>query len=475
MSEKKWEKASSGRRKRHGQTVTGLPKKEKVAGRKKSGLLISIKARLTRYLLLCVLIAGFASAAFIYAMACLALDQMEGGWFENQKQAERFQNQHLKDLKDYIKYHHVGLGDIDQLRTWSDMNQYVDLVVYYNGNKVFCSYAELYSDAQEDGMPPEEELYKLKLADGRVVYGELYSYDYWKYYYYICYASVAVGVVLFVGIFSGLLRRKMSYIYQIEEELRILQGGNLEYPITVQGKDEIGDLARGIETMRLSIIENMKREKLLLQANRDLVTALSHDLRTPLTTLTGYLEILNLHGEKSEAEKKRYLELSLAKSREIRQLSDELFEYFLVYGEADKMPEIQEVSVFELVEELIGSQFFYLEEAGYRLESQNSVTEASGFCSINANYMQRVVNNLLSNLEKYADIAEPIVISTRVEQGRLEIAVTNSISKEIIPHESTRIGLITCERIMGLHSGGFEKVESDSSFTVKLWLPVREA
>ena len=52
--------------------------------------------------------------------------------------------------------------------------------------------------------------------------------------------------------------------------------------------------------MRLSIIENMKKEQQMLQANKELVTAMSHDLRTPLTTLTGYLEILNMEHIRDE-------------------------------------------------------------------------------------------------------------------------------------------------------------------------------
>lgn len=440
----------------------------------KTKLWETLKARLTRYLLLCVLAAGLSAFVFIYLVTNLAFNQLEDGWFESQKQMERFQKQHLRDLKDYIKYNHVTLSEIGKLDLWCDLNRYVDLVIYYKGDAVFCSYDDLNSHAWEAEMPAEEEMYMLKLADDRVAYADLSSYDYWKYYYYICCASVVLGAILFVAIFTGLLHKKLFYIHRIEEELRILQGGNLEHPITVQGRDEIGDLARGIESMRLSIIGNMEREKMLLKANRDLVTALSHDLRTPLTTLTGYLEILNLHGEKSEEEKKRYLELSLAKSREIRELSDELFEYFLVYGEEDIKPEVQEVSAFELVEELIGSQFFYLGEAGYRLECQSRVTEHSGYCRIHANFMQRVVNNLLSNLEKYADMEVPIVITAQTGKGRLEIRVRNGISDRVIPHESTRIGLITCERIMGLHHGGFEKIESEGEFTVKLWLPLQE-
>ena len=217
-------------------------------------------------------------------------------------------------------------------------------------------------------------------------------------------------------------------------------------------------------------MENNRKEQSALQANKNLVTAMSHDLRTPLTTLTGYLEILNDMGYIDEEKKRHYLELSLEKTREIKELSDELFEYFLVYEEEQRRIDVEPVPAYELVMDLIENQFLHLEEDGYVISGDNKVDETAGNCLINPQYMRRVLNNILSNLTKYAEKNNEIKVSGKVDEGRLFIVVSNMIRANIDPHESTKIGLITCERIMKLQGGSFEAYEENGRFYDKLVL-----
>lgn len=317
-----------------------------------------------------------------------------------------------------------------------------------------------------------EYLYKLMLADGTTARADIFCYDYWKYYYYVWGLAVVIGVFLFVIILTRLIQRKIRYINGMAKELQILEGGNLEYPITIKGEDELANLARGIEQMRLSIINNMKKEQQILQGNKELVTSISHDLRTPLTTLTGYLEMLNMGNVTDEEKRKHYLELSLAKSREIKQLSDDLFEYFLIYAEDEKRIEVEPASANMLAEDLMFNQMLGLEEEGYTIEGINHISPEAGNCMINSKYMQRVLNNIISNLGKYADKEAPIEVSANVEQQFMVLRVRNKISSDFEPHESTKIGLITCERIMKLHHGEFQKYVSEGDFIVKIVIPM---
>ncbi|MBR1866930.1 MAG: HAMP domain-containing histidine kinase [Lachnospiraceae bacterium] len=431
-------------------------------------------SKLTWYLVGCVVIAGAISFASVYILAALGETFVENR-YDKEAFNIPFQKKYMKNLREYVVENEITLRNISDIKNWTDAHYYVYLAVYQNEKQIFNSdYADtgtVQSD-EETASVDMDSLYRMELSDGTVVSVEIFCYDYWKYYYYIWFACILFGITLFIVIFTNMLQTKLRYISQIERELRILEGGNLEYPITIRGTDEIGNLARGIEQMRLSIIENMKKERLLLQSNKDLVTALSHDLRTPLTTLTGYLEILNMSNGKEEQEKQRYLELSLAKTREIRELSDELFEYFLIYGEERKKLTLEEVPAYMLAVDLIENQFLSLEEAGYQLQSANYLEETAGNCRINAKYMQRVLNNILSNLEKYADRDRPVEVAVMKEQSFLVIRVRNGIRKNLEAHESTKIGLITCEQIMKLHHGEFRKYEVEDEFTVKLILPM---
>ena len=331
----------------------------------------------------------------------------------------------------------------------------------------------------EDGLDSSpllssDYLYQLKLADDTAVSVDMFCYDYWNYNYYVFVIAGLAGVIIFVVIFTRGIRRKLLYINQLEQELRILEGGNLEYPITVKGIDELGKLANGIDQMRLSIIDNQRQEEKILQANKDLVTAMSHDLRTPLTTLTGYLEILNMNNMSDNEKKRHYLELSLDKTREIKELSDELFEYFLVYEEDNRKIDLEPVPAASLVEDLIENQFLSLEEEGFIISGVNDLKDDSINCLINPRYMRRVLNNILSNLFKYAEKGEPIEVTAFQEEDNIVIKVRNVISTNLDRHESTKIGLVTCERIMKLHHGEFQYFESEGDFVVKLVIPVEK-
>lgn len=431
-------------------------------------------SKLTWYLVGCVVIAGLISFTSAYILGVLGESFIETR-YDQETFNIPFQKKNMKNLRRYVLENEITVSNISDIKNWTDSHYYVYLAIYQDGTQIFNSdYAdtEMVGNDEETTAVDTGTLYRLELSDGTVVSVDIFCYDYWKYYYYIGFACILFGLTLFIIIFTNMLQTKLRYISQIERELRILEGGNLEHPITIRGTDEIGNLARGIEQMRLSIIENMKKERLLLQSNKDLVTALSHDLRTPLTTLTGYLEILNMSNGKEEQEKQRYLELSLAKTREIKELSDELFEYFLIYGEERRKLTLEEVPAYMLAVDLIENQFLSLEEAGYQLQSVNNLEETAGSCRINAKYMQRVLNNILSNLEKYADQDRPVEVAVMKEQSFLVIRVRNGIRRNLEAHESTKIGLITCEQIMKLHHGEFRKYEVEDEFTVKLILPI---
>ncbi|MGN0154742.1 MAG: histidine kinase dimerization/phospho-acceptor domain-containing protein [Lachnospiraceae bacterium] len=438
------------------------------------------KTNLTWYLLGCIIIAGLISFSCGYLVIQLGFDFVENV-YDDQGMNKTFQVEYMEDLQSYVAKNQITAESISELEKWTDKNTYVYLSVYQNNRVIFNSDYTYYDENSEnneedivveDDQLETEYLYGLALADGSVARVDIFCYDYWKFNYYVWIVGVIFGVILFISIFTKLFRRKVQYINQMERELQILEGGNLEYPITIKGEDEISNLARGIEQMRLSIIENIQKEKQMLQANKDLVTAMSHDLRTPLTTLTGYLEILNMNHIKDEEQRQHYLQLSLAKTREIKELSDELFEYFLIYGEDRKRIDVEPVPAYTLVMDLIENQFLGLEEDGFELSSVNRIEENAGNCMINVQYMQRVLNNILSNLEKYADKEKPIEVSAVKEQNFLVIRVRNGIRKNLEPHESTKIGLITCERIMRLHHGEFQKYEVEDEFTVKLLIPM---
>lgn len=104
--------------------------------------------------------------------------------------------------------------------------------------------------------------------------------------------AMLTAMICFCAIFLPYIIHVLRRITRLSREMEILAGGDLSYQIVSPGRDELAELGRNIEGMRLAALEQMARETALATANSRLITSLSHDLRTPLTKLTGYLEIL---------------------------------------------------------------------------------------------------------------------------------------------------------------------------------------
>lgn len=106
--------------------------------------------------------------------------------------------------------------------------------------------------------------------------------------------SLFLSVGLFLLILLFFINRKMKQVVLLKQEILRMSAGDLSTPLVSSGADEIGVLSRELDHLRLTLDQNIRQEQEAHQSNRELIAALSHDLRTPLTVLHGYLDILQL-------------------------------------------------------------------------------------------------------------------------------------------------------------------------------------
>lgn len=261
---------------------------------------------------------------------------------------------------------------------------------------------------------------------------------------------------------------RMRYVGRLKNEILVMAEGDLEHPVTVKGKDEIGILARNLDEMRLALDDNIRREQEGKKANHDLISSVSHDLRTPMTTLYGYLEIM---GQKKCPEQKReeYIARCIEKVEEIRTLSDKMFEYALVY-ETHEQTELSEIYLGELLEELEGHQEF-LRLKGYCVETEFQVEESA---KILGNHMlfRRMFNNLFSNILKYGEKGAPVAVKAALDRGSLQMVFLNERRKRMKQVESNRIGLKSVRKMTELQNGNFFMVEGEDTFAVIMEFPL---
>ena len=101
-------------------------------------------------------------------------------------------------------------------------------------------------------------------------------------------ADIIISCLLFLTLTMLGIRRKIRYINQLSRDIEILEGGNLEYVVSARGNDELASLARGLNAMRISFKNQIGEIERLTKTNQEMVTEISHDLRTPLTSVLLY-------------------------------------------------------------------------------------------------------------------------------------------------------------------------------------------
>lgn len=311
--------------------------------------------------------------------------------------------------------------------------------------------------------PDQEDMAEIEFSDTSVLL-LIYSYQSVRMGVPYLVVSLMLSLLFFIPVILY-MRNRMKYIGKLKQEILVMADGDLDSKVTVKGKDEIGVLAGELDKMRDALNENIRKEEEARKSNHELIRSISHDLRTPMTTMYGYLEILE-HKKCTESQQQEYISRCLQKMEEIRLLSDKMFEYALVYGVQEEETKT-EMYVEELLEELEKNGQF-LEMKGYEVIYE---MEGQGKLLGNRSCFQRIWNNLFSNIMKYAE-KTPILIQTEVENGNFCVRIVNKRKKEMEMVESNKIGLKSVKKMAELQRGSIFVTEDEENFAVTLQFPL---
>lgn len=305
----------------------------------------------------------------------------------------------------------------------------------------------------------------------RVMYFPMYTAQ-----RYITAISALLAFASFALCLTLLVKRKTNYISELSGEVNAMAAGELTRPLTVRGRDELASLAENMESLRRSFIERLNREETMNKNASQLLTDMSHDLRTPLTALMGYLDILDDGKAATPELAKKYIASAKNRAYQIKGMTDELFEYFLVYSYEEDKIDMETVDALTLFSQIWEETSFSLESAGFEVE--NDVQEVSANVEANPQLVKRVFDNIASNILKYADKTCPVRARMFLKDGMYCFLAANAVSGVPSKAESSHIGLSSCEKIARLHGGRFEhnKVEGDGAgerlFSCSFCLPV---
>lgn len=296
----------------------------------------------------------------------------------------------------------------------------------------------------------------------------MYNYQRSLFIYPYLAGSLFLSILLFFSIVLFFLARKMRSVLALEKEILIMASGDLTHPVPDFGEDEIGILAKELDGLRNSLNETILKEQESRLANQDLITALSHDLRTPLTILTGYLEVLRL--KRSPRMQEEYLERCLKKTEDLKELTDKMFEYALVLEE-NETPEITWTST-EFIRQCLMDNCDFIKLAGFTPGIHFPDTAST--LESDVTMLKRIFSNLFSNILKYGDKKYPVTVTGETRKQHFAISVTNTAKSEHTQITGSNIGLKSVQKMMRLLGGTMNVNKNAGCFTVTLLFPLNQ-
>ncbi len=396
----------------------------------------------------------------------------------------------LYDFVDFVQERRLDVHNARDITRWAKEQDYVYLLIYQDGRVIIDSgwwdEQEYYTDfteledvpaaARSAGTEEGGVSFGYGMVTATVAFSDgeyevvLYDFSDEPLYDRVRLLSFGAGILIFVLLLLVYHSKTIRRIIRLSQEVEVIAGGSLEEPIARQPADELGALAQHVDTMRFSIINEMRAEQEAWNANSDLITRMSHDIRTPLTVLLGFLELLEEGNYSGDETYRHYLGICKKNAFQLKELADRLFQYFLVFGHREHGLELEVADARVLLGQLIGEHAVWLTEQGWQVETVP--LESTVFVEVDTVYTKRLCDNVFSNIEKYADPNHPVEIRLWVAGDELHITVRNRIRSTSRQVESTNIGLKTCERISELMGGRFLVHRTETEFCAEVIQPV---
>ena len=398
---------------------------------------------------------------------------------ENVYMSEKAQNERnlatVSSFQTYAREFDLSSRDTEYISRWAISQDDTYILLYKDRRLALEAGWWGIDDGTNENMQSLDDLYDVMtypvyLRDG-VFQAVVYDFSESRLYDAVQLGAVAMGCIVF-AIFMLIYNRRITRaIVEISEEVRQIGDGNLQLQLVATGDDELARLTRSVESMRKSILKKTADQQQALKQNQELISAMSHDIRNPLTALIGYLDLAQNGQYRTQEERSGYIQAAYSRSLQLKKLTDELFRYSLVFGAQELPIKREEFDAAALLDQMVGEGLVMLEQKGFTV--QRMVQPVSCRISIDATYFKRVLDNLADNICKYADPAKPVAVLVAQENGELIISARNAILKDPGQVESNRIGLRICEKIMRQMGGNFSKAQTDDTFTATLTLPAQ--
>lgn len=429
-----------------------------------------------------------------YTIGRLEMDEAVRGIAEilEEKSDSRFDDDRIQRLIDEVveeRNFKVMITDVDGIVLHKSANATANEIDIY---ELIRNMNDAKNDPQSESVPLEySSLYPSKIngvnvyvvgtgvPEGKIVYKNTGTEG-----------AVLITIVAYIGVFvmsfHFLTKKKMRYIEEIAAGLQVISTGNLDFRVARKGSDELASLADNINNMAEELKSKIEEERRAEKTKNELITNISHDLRTPLTSIMGYLKLIKDKKYEDQKQLEDFINIAHGKTEKLKTLIDDLFEYTKLANEGIKL-NVSEVNINELLEQLIEELVPAAEENQLEFAKENPHEKI--IANVDADLMVRVFENLLMNAIRYSYKPGKILIKLGHEKDKVIVCVENKgdpIPQEELPNlfnrfyrlEKSRtaalggsgLGLAIAKSIVDLHHGDIwaECKGNDIRFFVRL-------
>ena len=218
---------------------------------------------------------------------------------------------------------------------------------------------------------------------------------------------VVIGIGIFALSFLLLQRRSMRYIGKIAAAIQNISEGDLNTQIEIQGDDEFAAMAANLSRMEEDIRELMDKERESERTKNELITNVAHDLRTPLTSIIGYLELLSKGGPQPPEVQQKYIDIAYTKAKRLEKLIEELFGFTKMSCGKVSM-NVGKVDIVKLLGQLL--EEFYPSFADHHLTYQLTSNVPALPIKADGNLLARLFDNLIGNAIKYGAQGKKVLV-----------------------------------------------------------------
>ena len=280
--------------------------------------------------------------------------------------------------------------------------------------------------------------------------------------------ATIIAFVSFCAYFLLFTRRFSTYLQEISTGIKELSAGDFTTTIPLREDDELTDIAKSLNRMISEVQSIIDSERSTEYKKNELITNVAHDLRTPLTSIIGYLDIVS-NRELSVEDQKKYIKIAFDKSKRLENLIEDLFTYTkLEFGQMAL--HLQSVDMVKMMEQML--EEFYPSFYDNGLEYEFTSTTNSAIVEADGDLIARAFENWSGNAIKYGKDGKNVTINIESKSDRVIISIVNY--GEIIPKKDidkifekfyrvdnsrneerggTGLGLAIAKNIITMHNG----------------------